>query len=71
MDMMKMPVVNVLGGIAGAVGGTVAAAKYLGRKAGERAIKKEGEKPGKPGLVKTMKDRTDATNKAIEKMNNP
>jgi len=71
MDMMKMPVINVLGGITGAVGGTVAAAKYLGRKAGERAIKKEGEKPGKPGLVKTMKDRTDATNKAIEKMNNP
>ena len=68
MDMMKMPVVNVLGGIAGAVGGTVAAAKYLGRKAGERGIKKEGEKSGKPGLIKTIKDRTDATNKAIEQM---
>ena len=66
MDMMKMPVVNVLGGLAGAVGGTVAAAKYLGRKAGERSIKKT--EPKKPGLVKTIKDRTDTTNKAIEKM---
>ena len=71
MDMMKMPVINVLGGVGSAIAGTVAAAKYLGRKAGERAIKKEGEKPGKPGLVKTIKDRTDATNKAIEKMKNP
>ena len=71
MDMMKMPVVNVLGGIGSAIAGTVAGARYLGRKAGERGIKKEGEKPGKPGLVKTIKDRTDATNKAIEKMNNP
>ena len=71
MDMMKMPVVNVLGGIGSAIAGTVTAARYLGRKAGERGIKKEGEKPGKPGLVKTIKDRTDATNKAIEKMNNP
>ena len=67
MDMMKMPVVNVLGGIAGAVGGTVAAAKYLGRKAGERSIKKTEPKKA-PGLIKTIKDRTDATNKAIEKM---
>ena len=66
MDMMKMPVVNVLGGIAGAVGGTVAAAKYLGRKAGERSIKKT--EPKKPGLIKTIKDRTDATNKAIKEM---
>ena len=66
MDMMKMPVVNVLGGIAGAVGGTVAAAKYLGRKAGERSIKKT--EPKKPGLIKTIKDRTDATNKAIDEM---
>ena len=37
----------------------------------ESSIKKEGEKPGKPGLVKTIKNRTDATIKAIEKMNNP
>ena len=66
MDMMKMPVVNVLGGLAGAVGGTVAAAKYLGRKAGERSIKKT--EPKKPGLIKTIKDRTDATNKAIKEM---
>ena len=66
MDMMKMPVVNVLGGIAGAVGGTVAAAKYLGRKAGERSIKKT--EPKKPGLIKTIKDRTDATNKAIKEI---
>ena len=66
MDMMKMPVVNVLGGIAGAVGGTVAAAKYLGRKAGERSIKKT--EPKKPSLIKTIKDRTDATNKAIKEM---
>ena len=70
MDIMNMPVNNVISGVASAVGGTVAAAKYLRRKADERAIKKEGEKPDKPGLVKTMKDRTDATNKAIEKMNN-
>ena len=69
MDMMKMPVVNVLGGLAGAVGGTVAAAKYLGRKAGERSIKKT--EPKKPGLIKTIKDKTDATNKAIKGMNNP
>lgn len=68
MDMMKMPVINVLGGVASAVGGTIAGAKYLGRKAGERAIKKDGEKPGKPGLIKKMKDRTDATNKAIKEM---
>ena len=71
MDMMKMPVVNVLGGLAAAGGAVKGIASYLGRKAGERGIKKEGEKPGKPGLVKTIKDRTDATNKAIEKMNNP
>ena len=69
MDMMKMPVVNVLGGLAGAVGGTVAAAKYLGRKAGEKSIKKT--EPKKPGLIKTIKDRTDATNKAIKGMDNP
>ena len=68
MDMMKMPVVNVLGGLAAAGGAVKGIASYLGRKAGERGIKKEGEKPGKPGLVKTIKDRTDATNKAIEKM---
>ena len=68
MDMMKMPVVNVLGGIGSAIAGTVATARYLGRKAGERGIKKEGEKPGKPGLIKTIKDRTDATNKAIKEI---
>ena len=68
MDMMTMPVVNVLGGLAAAGGAVKGIASYLGRKAGERGIKKEGEKPGKPGLVKTIKDRTDATNKAIEKM---
>ena len=68
MDMMKMPVVNVLGGLAAAGGAVKGIASYLGRKAGERGIKKEGEKSGKPGLVKTIKDRTDATNKAIEKM---
>ena len=68
MDMMKMPVVNVLGGLAGAVGGTVAAAKYLGRKAGERSIKKEGEKSGKPGLIQKIKTATDAKNKAIKGM---
>ena len=68
MDMMKMPVVNVLGGLAAAGGAVKGIASYLGRKAGERGIKKECEKPGKPGLVKTIKDRTDATNKAIEKM---
>ena len=68
MDMMKMPVVNVLGGIGSAIAGTVAGARYLGRKAGERGIKKEGEKPGKPGLIKTIKDRTDATNKAIKEI---
>ena len=68
MDMMKMPVVNVLGGLSAAGGAVKGIASYLGRKAGERGIKKEGEKPGKPGLVKTIKDRTDATNKAIEKM---
>jgi len=66
MDMMKMPVVNVLGGIGSAIAGTVAAAKYLGRKAGERSIKKT--EPKKPGLIKTIKDRTDATNKAIKSM---
>jgi len=68
MDMMKMPVVNVLGGLAGAVGGTVAAAKYLGRKAGERAIKKDGEKSGKPGLIQKIQTATDAKNKAIKGM---
>ena len=66
MDMMKMPVVNVLGGVGSAIGGTVAAAKYLGRKAGEKSIKKT--EPKKPGLIKTIKDRTDATNKAIKEM---
>jgi len=69
MDMMKMPVVNVLGGLA-AVGGAVkGAASYLGRKAGEKSIKKT--EPKKPGLIKTIKDRTATTNKSIEKMNNP
>ena len=66
MDMMKMPVVNVLGGVGSAIAGTVAAAKYLGRKAGEKSIKKT--EPKKPGLIKTIKDRTDATNKAIKEM---
>ena len=66
MDMMKMPVVNVLGCIGSAIAGTVAGARYLGRKAGEKSIKKT--EPKKPGLIKTIKDRTDATNKAIEKM---
>ena len=66
MDMMKMPVVNVLGGVGSAIAGTVAAAKYLGRKAGERSIKKT--EPKKPSLIKTIKDRTDATNKAIKEI---
>ena len=41
-------------------------ASYLGRKSGEKSIKKT--EPKKPGLIKNIKDRTDATNKAIEKM---
>ena len=66
MDMMKMPLVNVVGGLA-AVGSAVkGAASYLGRKAGEKSIKKT--EPKKPGLIKTIKDRTDATNKAIKEM---
>ena len=66
MDMMKMPVVNVLGGLAAGAAAVKGAASYLGRKAGEKSIKKT--EPKKPGLIKTIKDRTDATNKAIEKM---
>ena len=42
------------------------AASYLGRKAGEKSIKKT--EPKKPGLIKTIKDKTDATNKAIKEM---
>ena len=66
MDMMKMPVVNVLGGLAAGAAAVKGAASYLGRKSGEKSIKKT--EPKKPGLIKTIKDRTDATNKAIEKM---
>ena len=66
MDMMKMPVVNVLGGLAAGAAAVKGAASYLGRKAGEKSIKKT--EPKKPGLIKTIKDRTDATDKAIEKM---
>ena len=66
MDMMKMPVVNVLGGLAAGAAAVKGAASYLGRKAGEKSIKKT--EPKKPGLIKTIKDRTDATNKAIEQM---
>ena len=39
---------------------------YLGRKSGEKSIKKT--EPKKPSLIKKMKDRTDATNKAIDEM---
>ena len=66
MDMMKMPVVNVLGGLAAAGGAVKGVASYLGRKAGEKSIKKT--EPKKPGLIKKMKDKTDATNKAIKEM---
>ena len=66
MDMMKMPVVNVLGGLAAGAAAVKGAASYLGRKAGEKSIKKT--EPKKPGLIKTIKDRTDATNKAIKEM---
>ena len=66
MDMMKMPLVNVVGGLA-AVGGAVkGAASYLGKKAGEKSIKKT--EPKKPSLIQKIKNRTDATNKAIEAM---
>ena len=41
-------------------------AEYLGKKKGESEIKKT--EPKKPGLIKTIKDRTDATNKAIKEM---
>ena len=66
MDMMKMPVVNVLGGLAAGAAAVKGAASYLGRKAGEKSIKKP--EPKKPGLIKTIKDRTDTTNKAIKEM---
>ena len=66
MDMMKMPVVNVLGGLSAAGGAVKGVASYLGRKAGEKSIKKT--EPKKPGLIKKMKDKTDATNKAIKEM---
>ena len=66
MDMMKMPVVNVIGGTLAGVAALKGAASYLGRKAGERSIKKT--EPKKPSLIKTIKDKTDATNKAIEQM---
>ena len=39
---------------------------YLGRKSGEKSIKKT--EPKKPSLIKKIKDRTDATNKAIDEM---
>ena len=77
MDMMKMPVVNVLGGLAAGAAAVKGAASYLGRKSGEKSIKKTepampADKPSEPkkapGLIKKIKDRTDATNKAIEKM---
>jgi len=66
MDMMKMPVVNVLGGLAGAAAAVKGAADYFGRRSGEKSIKKT--EPKKPGLIKTIKDRTDATNKAIKEI---
>ena len=39
---------------------------YLGRKSGEKSIKKT--EPKKPSLIKKIKDATDAKNKAIEEM---
>ena len=66
MDMMKMPVVNVLGGLAAGAAAVKGAASYLGRKSGEKSIKKP--EPKKPGLIQQIKTQTDAKNKAIEQM---
>ena len=66
MDMMKMPVVNVLGGLAAGAAAVKGAASYLGRKSGEKSIKKP--EPKKPSLIQNIKNRTDATNKAIDEM---
>ena len=66
MDMMKMPVVNVLGGLAAGAAAVKGAASYLGRKSGEKSIKKP--EPKKPSLIQNIKNRKDATNKAIEEM---
>ena len=66
MDMMKMPVVNVLGGLAAGAAAVKGAASYLGRKSGEKSIKKP--EPKKPGLIQQIKTATDAKNKAIKEM---
>jgi len=71
--MGQMPVVNVLGGLLATGAAIKGAASYLGRKAGEKSIKKtEPKKPSEPqkspNLIKNIKKRTDATNKAIEQM---
>ena len=55
--------------VAALTGGAVATqqiASRMGKKSGEESIKPD--KPNKPSLIKKIKDRTDATNKAIEKM---
>ena len=61
MGQMKLfPTAALLGGAAAA---TQQIASRMGKKSGEESIK-----PKKSGLIKKIKDRTDATNKAIEQM---
>ncbi len=58
--MKVFPTAALLGGAAAA---TQQIASRMGKKSGEESIK-----PKKSGLIKKIKDRTDATNKAIEQM---
>lgn len=58
--MKLFPTAALLGGAAAA---TQQIASRMGKKSGEESIK-----PKKSGLIKKIKDRTDATNKAIEQM---
>ena len=64
MGKMKLlPTAALLGGTAVA---TQQIASKMGEKSGEESIKPDI--PKKPGLIQKLKDRTSATNKAIEKM---
>ena len=64
-------VLPALGKMALAAAAAKGIGSYLGRKSGESSIKggqQVKDKAGAGGVIKKIKDRTDATNKAIEKM---
>ena len=69
-DIGKMPIVNVIGGILGAGAAIKGAASYLGKKAGERSIKKKEPKKSDPikDLVPNIKKRNKALEDAMKQM---